>query len=83
MWTNIRWLLLVVQACQFLDREAEVSEDDNEAASTDDDSDDSDLDAMEESFIDDATQLSQAPNTRGWHSVICCCYCVITIGLSN
>jgi len=50
--------MLVWQACQFLDQEAEVSEDD---VSTDDDDDGSDLDSLDGSFIDDDTQLTQAP----------------------
>jgi len=54
--------MLVVQACQFLDREAEVSEDD---VSSDDD-DGSELDSLDGSFINDATQLTQAPATRGY-----------------
>jgi len=48
------------QACQFLDQEAEVSEDD---VSSDDDDDGSDLDSLDGSFIDDDTQLTQAPTT--------------------
>jgi len=44
-----------------LDREAEVSEDDVSG----DDEDGSDLDSLDGSFIDDETQLSQAPATQG------------------
>ena len=54
-------MLLLCQACQFLDHEAEVSED---GLSGDDDEDDgSDVDSLDGSFIDDDTLLTQAPTT--------------------
>ena len=48
------------QACEFVDAEAEVSEDDD--VSDDDDADDSELDSLDGSFIDDDTQ---APADQG------------------
>jgi len=52
---------LVVQACQFLDREAEVSEEEDRSSDDDDDDDGS----LEGSFIDDDTLATQAPTTQG------------------
>jgi len=55
------------QACQFLDREAEVSEDGESGDDDDDDDDGSDVDSLDGSFIDDDTLLTQAPATaHGW-----------------
>lgn len=59
-------LLRMFQPCQFIDCEAEVSEADE--ASSDDD-DDSDLNSLDGSFIDDATLLTQAANTEGYHCI--------------
>ena len=60
------------QACPFLDREAEVTEDDI-SSDDDDDDDGSDLDHLDGSFIDDATQLTQAPPTQpGYHCLSSC-----------
>jgi len=55
-------LVLICQAaaCQFLDREAEVSDDDNDS----DETDGSDLDSLDGSFIDDNTQAPPA-DTQG------------------
>jgi hypothetical protein len=51
-------------ARKFLDEEAEVSDDDD-VMSADDCDNDSDLDCMESSFINDDTQLTQAEPTAG------------------
>ena len=58
---NERRSLVCCQACEFVDAEAQVSADDDDV-SDDDDADDSELDSLDGSFIDDATQ---APAEQG------------------